>query len=410
MPQLERIFLFFSVISFIFLLLSTDAKKPQQILSTPQNEEAPPMPGQATLSNFSSYRNTPQEKPLDDLILWGEAAKREAESIEILIEQLHEQDEEEGDDYEDNEDEHQEKENHPHHHQEGGGKNPQQEEEGGKGQQQEEGGKDQQQQLEGHQPEEGVHVEEGAHQEEDDDQKDDDEQEGGDKQEQGRDLADAILRSADLAAEFQKMQIDRQLIRHDPELEIKANRLYQDYIYIVDFLTTISSSVLSSALSSPAGAALMPSLRTNGPVVVHWSRTIKGLEDLTDFLRSYQINEQDNVQQLLCIAQTDPEPEAREQAFQQLDMLSSQPEFRQAVVKKLRHVLKIREHEEKENFFKGLPAEENFFGDMATAKAANVAIEGGGCGLYKRMLRIRKHIFLRSKEGLLLPWLICCQN
>ena len=48
---------------------------------------------------------------------------------------------------------------------------------------------------------------------------------------------------------------------------------------------------------------------------------------------------------------------------------------------------------------KNFPSEDNFYGNSAILRAATAAIEGGGCGLYKRALRIRKHIFLRSMEG-----------
>ena len=44
--------------------------------------------------------------------------------------------------------------------------------------------------------------------------------------------------------------------------------------------------------------------------------------------------------------------------------------------------------------------EENFYGEFEAAHAAATSVAGAGCGLYKRVLRIRKHIFLRSKEGL----------
>ena len=67
-------------------------------------------------------------------------------------------------------------------------------------------------------------------------------------------------------------------------------------------------------------------LRTNEPLMVHWSNVGSLFERFNHFLTFYKIKEKHedkgydlNVQQALCIAQTDPEPEAKEQAHQALD-------------------------------------------------------------------------------------------
>ncbi|XP_026190519.1 uncharacterized protein LOC34619476 [Cyclospora cayetanensis] len=80
------------------------------------------------------------------------------------------------------------------------------------------------------------------------------------------------------------------------------------------------------------------------------------------------------------------------------------PKFTDQVVKSLRLLLRAIEQETNAKGYTDLPTEENFFGDMDVTQAAALVTLGARCGLYKRALRIRKHIFLGSKEGLHFGW------
>ncbi|CDJ59507.1 hypothetical protein, conserved [Eimeria maxima] len=81
-----------------------------------------------------------------------------------------------------------------------------------------------------------------------------------------------------------------------------------------------------------------------------------------------------------------------------------QKKFREQIVNGVRLVMQVREAEEKEMGYANVPTEDNFFGEFEATRALHTSIEGAGCGLFKRVLRIRKHIFLRSREGLRFGW------
>ncbi|KAL8426584.1 hypothetical protein Efla_001601 [Eimeria flavescens] len=227
-------------------------------------------------------------------------------------------------------------------------------------------------------------------------------------------FAEALMRTAALAAEFQKMRIDRILAEEDPEIEVTANEQYTNTLALPEALSVLDASVVRGALSaSPSGSALLPFVRTPSPFNLRCPKTAALFASFSSFISSYNIRQKTggkgydlNIQQALCIAQTDPEPERRRGGVCVGLVIGSRwwwshhHRSKRATGYSLSFALRAGGSLS----FAGLPTEDTFYGNHAIMNAIKSALDSGGCGLYKRVLRIRKHVFIRSKEGTRFGW------
>ena len=103
-------------------------------------------------------------------------------------------------------------------------------------------------------------------------------------------------------------------------------RMYSELVKVLPAAVSLHPDILSRALEGEKGESLKPFLRLALPPRVSWAQTTVSFSKFMRFLLGFQIKQKKggkgynlNVQQALCIAQTDPEPEAREQALLALD-------------------------------------------------------------------------------------------